>query len=101
MTVMLKQYKAAQNRVMKATQELEMAETSLKIFEKNLRARVQLFLGGETVTLVFEGRELKCVKNMHNRYRVSENKKVIDSDYMGTINDLRLTLAIGAMGALA
>ena len=72
-----------------------MAETSLGCIERDLRRRVQMFLGGATVTLVFEGRELKCVKNMHNRYRITENKKVICSDYLGNINDLRLQLATG------
>ena len=95
MTVMLKQYKAVQNRVAKASQELEMAETELGYYERDLRRSVQMFISGATVTLVFEGRELKCVKNMHNRYRVTENKKVICSDYLGNINDLRLQLATG------
>ena len=95
MTTMLEQYTDIQNRRMMAAQELELAETVLKNFEADLRSQVQMHVGGNTITLVFEGRELKCVKNMHNRYRVSENKKVIDSDFLGNIRDLRLLLAIG------
>jgi len=95
MNMSIAQYRAVQNRRMMAEKELELAETVLKNFEADLRSRVQMHVGGNTITLVFEGRELKCVKNMHNRYRVSENKKVIASDCSGGIRDIRLALAIG------
>ena len=97
MTVMLERYKYFQNRVAKAAQELESSAAHLKCIERDLRARVQMFVVGKTVTLVFEGRTLKCVKNSHNRYRVTENKKVISSDYLGSIRDLQLQFATGEM----
>jgi len=92
---MLEQYTDIQNRRRMAAQGLALAEIVLKNFEADLRSQVQMYVGGNTITLVFDGRELKCVKNSHNRLRVSENKKVIDSDFLGNIRDLRLLLAIG------
>jgi len=99
MNMSIAQYRAVQNRVVKAHQELALAETVLKNFEADLRSRVQMHVGGgNTIWLVFEGRALKCVKNMHNRYNIKENNKVIVSDYLdGGIRDIRLALAIGEM----
>ena len=97
MTEMLKRYKYFQNRVAKASQELESSAAHLKCIERDLRGCVQMFVVGKTVTLVFGDRELKCVENMHRRYRVTENKKVISSDYLGSIRDLQLQFATGEM----
>ena len=99
MNMSIAQYRAVQNRVVKAHREMEIAEMNLRFSEADLRLRVVMHVSpsGGTITLKFDGRELKCVKNSHNRLRVSENKKVIISDYLGDLKELRLALAIGEM----
>ena len=78
--------------VARKAHDLVMAESALQNAEQDLRSYVSVSKVGGTVTVAFGERVLKCVKNSHNRYRITENKKVIDLDYLGSINDLRLAL---------
>ena len=89
----IEQYKKLQMEVARKAHDLEMAKSALQNAEQDLRSQVVVSKVGGTVTVAFGERVLKCVKNSHNRYRITENKKVIDSDYLGSINDLRLALA--------
>jgi len=89
----IEQYKKLQIEVALKAHDLVMAESALKNAEQDLRSQVVVSKVGKTVTVAFGERVLKCVKNSRNRYRITENKKVIDSDYLGSINDLRLALA--------
>ena len=91
------QYHAIRTRVVNAAAELERAEIHLAEAAADMRSQVSVSKVGGTVTVAFGGRVLKCVKNSHNRYRITENKKVIDSDYLGSINELRMQLATGEM----
>ena len=89
----IEQYKKLQMEVARKAHDLVMAESALQNAEQDLRSQVVVSKVGKTVTVAFGERVLKCVKNSRNRYRITENKKVIDSDYLGSINDLRLALA--------
>lgn len=97
MSMSIYQYHAIRTRVVSAVAELEYCRNRLAEAEADMRSQVSVSKVGGTATVAFGGRVLKCVKNSHNRYRITENKKVIDCDYLGNINDLRLQLATGQM----
>jgi len=92
----IKQYKKLRLEMFETATRLELVERSLAAAAAELRSQVIASKVGETVTLQFGGRVLKCVKNTHNRYNIKENNKVIISDYTaGGISDIRLCLALG------
>jgi len=92
----LKQYKKLRLEVFQTATRLQLVESSLADAAAELRSQVVFSKVGNTVTLEFGGRVLKCVKNSHNRYKVKENNKVIINDYTGGgIHDIRLGLALG------
>jgi len=92
----IKQYKKLRLEVFQTATRLQLVESSLEHAAQDLRSQVVFSKVGNTVTLEFGGRVLKCVKNSHNRYNIKENNKVIVSDYInGGIHDIRLQLALG------
>ena len=92
----IKQYKKLRLEMFETATRLELVERTLAADAAKLRSQVMVSKVGETVTLQFAGRTLKCVKNSHNRYNIKENNKVIINDYTsGGISDIRLCLALG------
>ena len=92
----IKQYKKLRLEVFQTATRLQLVESSLEHAAQDLRSQVVFSKVGNTVTLEFGGRVLKCVKNSHNRYNIKENNKVIINDYTGGgIRDIRLCLALG------
>ena len=92
----LKQYKKLRLEVFQTATRLQLVESSLEHAAQDLRSQVVVSKVGNTVTLEFGGRVLKCVKNSHNRYNIKENNKVIINDYTGGgIRDIRLCLTLG------
>ena len=92
----IEQYKKLRLEVFQTATRLQLVESSLEHAAQDLRSQVLISKVGNTVTLQFGGRVLKCVKNSHNRYNIKENNKVIVSDYIGGgIHDIRLRLALG------
>ena len=92
----IKQYKKLRLEVFQTATRLQLVESLLEHAARDLRSQVAFSKVGNTVTLEFGGRVLKCVKNSHNRYNIKENNKVIINDYTGGgIHDIRLCLALG------
>ena len=92
----IKQYKKLRLEVFQTATRLQLVESLLEHAAQDLRSQVVFSKVGNTVTLEFGGRVLKCVKNSHNRYNIKENNKVIINDYTGGgIHDIRLGLALG------
>jgi len=92
----IKQYKKLRLEVFQTATRLQLVESLLEHAAQDLRSQVAFSKVGNTVTLEFGGRVLKCVKNSHNRYNIKENNKVIINDYTGGgIHDIRLCLALG------
>ena len=50
---------------------------------------------GEAIILEAGARVVKIKKNSHGRYKVTEGKKVLISEYFGGLHDLRFELAMG------
>ena len=92
----IEQYKKLRLEVFQTATRLQLVESSLADAAAELRSQVVFSKVGNTVTLEFGGRVLKCVKNSHNRYNIKENNKIIINDYTGGgIRDIRLCLALG------
>ena len=78
-----------------AAKQLDQAMVSVAEYEKELRAEVKYFRVGATVTLQYDGRVIKLVKNSHNRYNIKENGKLIRQDCLESINEIRFLFALG------
>ena len=78
-----------------AAKELDQAMVSVAEYEKELRAEVKYFRVGDTVTLQYNGRVIKLVRNRHYRYNIKENGKLIKRDCLESINEIRFLFALG------
>ena len=81
----------------KAAKELELATAAVLEYEKELRAEVKYFRVGDTVTLQYDGRVIKLVRNSHYRYNIKENGKLIKRDCLESLNDIRFLFALGTI----
>jgi hypothetical protein len=59
--------------------------------------RVGVTKVGETITLQFGKRKIKAKKNDRGRYKVTEGNRVLDSDYLHGITELRFEIAMRAI----
>lgn len=83
-------------------EQISNAEVNLKLLQaeydklrlETLR-QVKMAKVGATTTLEFGKRVVKAKKNRHNRLKLTEGGRTLDSDYMGGIHDLRFAMARG------
>jgi hypothetical protein len=52
---------------------------------------------GETITLQFGKRKIKAKKNDNGRYKVTEGNRILESQYLHGINELRFEIAMRAI----
>ena len=88
LVTMVKNIQAAQKEL--GAYEARYAELRLKALRTVTTTKV-----GETITLESGNRILKAKKNTHGRYKVTEGKKTLDSEYFGGIHNLRFAVAMG------
>ena len=90
---------AEYNSTVKEAEELEaklqdtMAE--LTMIRASLRAMVSFNKKGQTYEFHHQGRVVKAKPNSYDRYKIWEGKKIIDSDSMKTLQQIRLDIALG------
>lgn len=70
--------------------EAEYAATRLDTLQQ-----VEVSKRGETLTLSYGLREVKAKKNSRGRYKVTEGKQILDSDYLWGLHELRFEIATG------
>lgn len=73
-----------------AEAQAEYAELRLEELKK-----VTVTRNDASTTLAFNGRVINAKKNRYGRYRVTEQKKTLVSEYFGSIHDLRFDVAQG------
>jgi hypothetical protein len=61
------------------------------------RKKVEVIQNDASVTLLYNGRRINARKNSRGRLTVSENKRVIGSDYLWGLNQLRVDIATGVI----
>ena len=88
-------YKRLCDIEVKHSKELELATTAMREYEKELRAEVTYSKRGETITLQYDGRVIKCSRNKHYRWNIKETGKLIGQDMFQSINDIRFLFALG------
>jgi hypothetical protein len=59
--------------------------------------RVGVTKVGETITLQFGKRKIKAKRNDNGRYKVTEGNRILDSDYLHGITELRFEIAMRAI----
>ena len=77
------------------SKELELATEAMREYEHDLRAEVKYSRTGETITLQYDGRVLKLVRNKHYRFDIKEKGKLIMRDLFHSVNDIRFLFALG------
>lgn len=71
--------------------EQEMADRRLEALRQ-----VEVIKNDQSITLVFNGRKINARKNpRRGRYKVTEGRKTLVSEYFGGIHDLRFEIATG------
>lgn len=73
---------------------LEQLQARAEELRSKIRKQVVYVKRGNTVTLKYNGREIKARRNRYRRWDVSEKGKVIIRDYPWGINELRLAFAL-------
>ena len=88
---------ALAQKISKTQTLLKQLETEYTELRLEALRQVELTKVGATATLVFKDRVIKAKKNRFNRYKITEGKQILDSDYMWGIHDLRFAIATGAI----
>lgn len=90
---------AEYNSTVKEAEELEakLQDTvaELTMIRASLRAMVSFNKKGQTYEFHHQGRVVKAKPNSYNRYKIWEGKKIIHSDSMKTLQQIRLDIALG------
>lgn len=84
------QIQLANARARVADLEAKYQEARLKELQK-----VELIKNEHSYTLKFNGRRINAARGSYGRLKVTENKKVIISEYFGNVHDLRCEIALG------
>ena len=79
----------------KAAKELDLAMVAVAEYEKELRAEVKYSRVGDTITLQYDGRVIKLVRNSHYRFDIKEKGKLIKRDCHSSLNEIRFLFALG------
>ena len=82
-------------KIGKLREQLDALEEQYQQLRLETLRKVEIVKNGATITLKYNGREIKAKKNVYGRYKVWEGNNVINRDYMHGIHDLRLALATG------
>lgn len=90
MTIKTLQIQLANARARVATLEAKYQEARLKELQK-----VELVKNERSYTLLYNGRRINAARGNFGRLKVTENKKVIVSEYFGNVHDLRFAIAQG------
>jgi len=77
------------------SKELELATKAMREYEHDLRAEVKYSRTGETITLQYDERVIKLVRNKHYRFDIKEKGKLIMRDLFHSVNDIRFLFALG------
>jgi hypothetical protein len=77
------------------SKELALATAAIREYEKELRAEVTYSKTGNTVTLQYDERVIKLVRNWSDLFDIKEKGKLIKRDLFQSVNDIRLLFALG------
>ncbi len=57
--------------------------------------KVELIKNERSYTLLYKGRRINAARGNFGRLKVTENKRVIESEFFGNVHDLRFAIALG------
>jgi predicted RNase H-like nuclease (RuvC/YqgF family) len=86
-----------QIKLQNAKQQVEQLEKEFTELRLEALRQVKVSKKGQTTTLTFGDRVIKAKRNSHYRLKVVEGNRTLDSDYMGSIHDLRFEIAMRAI----
>jgi hypothetical protein len=97
MTPKMIDYKRLCDIEVQCSKDVVAATEAMKAYEKERRAEVTYSKRGETITLQYDGRVIKCSRNKHYRFDIKENGKFIGRDMFHSMNDIRFLFALGTI----
>lgn len=92
---LLAEYNATIDEVEQLEVRLQDAMADLTMIRSSLRATVAIKKNGQTTEFHHDGRLVKAKLGSRGRYKIWEGKKIIDSESMKSINQIRLDIALG------
>jgi len=93
--ILINEYICKQNQIEDLEVKLQDAMADLTMLRASLRALVAIKKNGQTTEFHHDGRLVKAKLGSRGRYKIWEGKKIIDSESMKSINQIRLDIALG------
>ena len=82
-------------RIESLEKDLSQARAEYDALRLETLRQVDVVRNDASTTLLFRGRVINAKKNAYGRYKVTESKKTLVSEYFGSIHDLRVDVARG------
>lgn len=84
-------------RIESLEKDLAQARAERDALRLETMRQVEIVRNDASTTLLFQGRVINAKKNRYGRFKVTESKKTLVSEYFGNIHDLRVDIALGAI----
>jgi len=91
----MSKFEQIQQRIDSLEKDLALARAEQGTLRLETMRQVEMVRNDASTTLLFKGRVINAKKNRYGRYKVTESKKTLFSEYFGSIHDLRVDVARG------
>lgn len=91
----MSKFEQIQQRIDSLEKDLALARAEQSALRLETMRQVEMVRNDASTTLLFKGRVINAKKNRYGRYKVTESKKTLVNEYLGSIHDLRVAVACG------
>jgi len=91
------QFEQIQQRIDSLEKDLALVRAERDVLRLEAIRQVEMVRNDASITLLFQGRRINAKKNRYGRFKVTESKKTLVSEYFGSIHDLRVAVACGVV----
>lgn len=89
----IEQFEQIQQRIDSLEKELALVREERDALRLETMRQVEMVRNDASITLKFRGRVINAKKTRYGRFKVTEGKKTLVSEYFGSIHDLRVAVA--------
>ena len=90
-------FEQIEQRIDSLEKDLALARAEQGALRLETMRQVEVVRNDASTTLLFKGRIINAKKNAYGRYKVTERKNTLVSEYFGGIHDLRVDVARGVI----
>ena len=90
-------FEQIEQRIASLEKDLAQARAEQGALRLETMRQVEIVRNDASTTLLFRGRVINAKKNAYGRFKVTERKKTLVSEYFGNIHDLRVDVARGVI----